>query len=66
MKSNNYFINYRKLTAACQTNAKSINKTGIIGNTSTRGSNAAYASGNFASSIFIKIVFFYFMNFSIK
>ena len=41
MKINNYFVNYRKLTAACHTKAKSINRTGIIGNTSTRGSKAA-------------------------
>lgn len=40
---------YLKLTEACQTNARSKNSTGMIGNTSTRGSNGAYASGNFAS-----------------
>ena len=40
---------YLKLTEACQTKARSKNSTGMIGNTSTRGSNGAYASGNFAS-----------------
>ena len=45
-----YDINYRKLTDACQTNANSKKSTGIIGNTSTRGSKGAYASGNFASN----------------
>ena len=40
---------YLKLTDACQTKARSKNSTGMIGNTSTRGSKGAYASGNFAS-----------------
>ena len=40
---------YRKLTDACQTKANNKKKTGITGNTSTMGSNGAYASGNFAS-----------------
>ena len=40
------FGNYRKLTEACQTKARSKKKTGIIGSTSTSGSNGAYASGN--------------------
>lgn len=40
---------YLKLTDACQTNAKRIKRTGIIGKTSTIGSKGAYASGNFAS-----------------
>jgi hypothetical protein len=44
-------INYLKLTDACQTNAKRINKTGITGRTSTIGENGAYASGSFASTI---------------
>ena len=42
--------NYLKLTDACQTNAKRINKTGITGKTSTIGENGAYASGSFAST----------------
>lgn len=42
---------YLKLTEACQTKAKRINKTGITGNTSTSGENGAYASGSFASNI---------------
>ena len=41
---------YLKLTAACQTKANSMNNTGMIGSTSTMGSNGAYASGNFASN----------------
>ena len=32
---------YRKLTDACQTNARSIKRTGIIGKTSTIGSKGA-------------------------
>lgn len=43
--------NYLKLTDACQTNAKRINKTGITGRTSTIGANGAYASGSFASTM---------------
>jgi|APCry1669188879_1035177.scaffolds.fasta_scaffold351244_1 hypothetical protein len=39
-------INYLKLTEACQAKAKRKNKRGIIGNTSTIGSNGAYASGS--------------------
>ena len=42
-------LSYLKLTDACQTKARSKKSTGIIGNTSTRGSKGAYASGNFAS-----------------
>ena len=53
---------YLKLTEACQTNARSINSTGMIGNTSTRGSKGAYASGNFASK---KAIIEYLLN-SIK
>ena len=44
-------INYLKLTEACHTKAKRINKTGITGKTSTIGENGAYASGSFASTI---------------
>jgi hypothetical protein len=44
-------IDYLKLTDACQTKAKRINKTGITGRTSTIGANGAYASGSFASTI---------------
>lgn len=44
---------YLKLTAACQTKANNINKTGMIGSTSTIGSNGAYASGNLATNRFI-------------
>ena len=36
--------------AACQTKANNKKKTGIIGNTSTIGLNATYASGNRASN----------------
>ena len=36
---------YLKATEACQTNAKSKKRTGIIGSTSTMGSKGAYASG---------------------
>jgi hypothetical protein len=42
---------YLKLTAACQTKARRINKTGITGIKSTIGENGAYASGSFASNI---------------
>jgi hypothetical protein len=42
-------LSYLKLTDACQTKARSKKSTGMIGNTSTRGSKGAYASGNFAS-----------------
>lgn len=42
---------YLKLTDACHTKAKRINKTGITGRTSTSGANGAYASGSFASTI---------------
>ena len=45
---------YLKLTEACQTKAKSKNKIGIIGKTSTSGSNGAYASGNFVKKKVIK------------
>jgi hypothetical protein len=34
-------VYYRKLTDACQTNASRKNNTGMIGNTSTSGSNGA-------------------------
>jgi len=36
---------YLKLTEACHAKAKRKNKSGIIGSTSTIGSNGAYASG---------------------
>ena len=36
--------------AACQTKANNKKKTGIMGNTSTIGLNATYASGNRASN----------------
>jgi hypothetical protein len=42
---------YLKLTDACQTKAKRINKTGITGRTSTIAENGAYASGSFANTI---------------
>lgn len=51
--------NYRKLTAACQTKASKKKRIGIIGNTSTRGSNGAYASGNFASNKAISNKYFH-------
>ena len=41
---------YLNPTAACQTNANNKKKTGIIGNTSTIGLNATYASGNRANN----------------
>ena len=37
--------NYLNPTAACQTKANNKKKTGIIGNTSTIGLKATYASG---------------------
>jgi hypothetical protein len=43
--------NYLKLTDACHTKAKRINKTGITGSTSTSGAKGAYASGSFKSTI---------------
>lgn len=43
-------MNYLKPIAACQTNAKSKKKIGIIGNMSTIGLNTTYASGNRAKS----------------
>ncbi len=43
-------MTYLKLTEACHTKAKAKNTTGIIGSTSTIGSNGAYASGNFAKN----------------
>ena len=53
-------LHYLKLTEACQTKANSKKSTGMIGNTSTRGSKGAYASGNFASNRAItkEILFF--------
>lgn len=45
-----YFSNYLNPIAACQTNANNKKKTGTIGNTSTIGLNAAYASGNRATN----------------
>ena len=47
---NLFFINYLNPTAACQTKANNKKKTGIIGNISTMGLNATYASGNRASN----------------
>ena len=47
---NRVFINYLNPTAACQTKANNKKKTGIIGNTSTIGLNATYASGSRASN----------------
>ena len=41
---------YLKPIAACHTNANNKKKTGIIGNTSTIGLNAMYASGNRANN----------------
>ena len=38
---NNKIENYLKLTEACQTKANRINKTGIIGKTSTIGEKGA-------------------------
>jgi hypothetical protein len=43
-----YASHYLKLTAACQTNARRIKRTGITGIKSTIGENGAYASGSFA------------------
>lgn len=48
--------------AACQTNAKSKKKTGIIGKTSTIGLNTTYASGNRAKSKLSIIKTFIFKN----
>lgn len=39
------FLVYLKPTADCQTKATNKKKTGIIGRTSTKGENGAYASG---------------------
>ena len=48
------FLIYSKIylnpTAACQTKANNKKKTGIIGNTSTIGLNATYASGKRANT----------------
>ena len=41
---------YLKPIAACHTNASNKKKTGTIGNTSTIGLNAIYASGNRANN----------------
>jgi hypothetical protein len=51
MTKNKKSIFYLKLTEACQTKAKRINKTGMIGSMSTIGEKGAYASGSFASNI---------------
>ena len=51
LKVNSTANNYLKLTDACQTKAKRINKTGITGRMSTIGENGAYASGSFANTI---------------
>ena len=51
-----YKFIYRKPTADCQTKATNKKNSGIIGKTSTKGENGAYASGKVkTSNIIFKI-----------
>jgi hypothetical protein len=53
---------YLKLTAACQTKAKRMNKTGITGIKSIIGAKGAYASGSFATNIAKDVIIYFFFH----